>query len=138
MSSAEPAINRDGRLAYSPFQQGSGAVNAVRAVTLGQRGCGNKELNLASDIAGEQYFEGPAIIDEEGNASLPGLYRMLATEPSADGPSDNRKWGVKDHIERPDAVAPAPDLPFQWLEIYLSERDLIEALSTQHHENTPQ
>jgi len=135
MSSAEPAINRDGKLAYSPFQQGSGAVNAVRAVTLGQRGCGNKDLNLARDIAGEQYFEGPAIIDDEGDASLPGLYRMLATEPSADGLSSDRKWGVKDHIEREDAIAPAPDLPFQWLEIYLSERDLIEALSTQQGDN---
>lgn len=131
MSSAEPAINRDGKLAYSPFQQGSGAVNAVRAVTLGQRGCGNRELDLERDIAGEQYFEGPAIIDEEGNASLPGLHRMLADEPSADGLSSDRKWGVKDHIERENATEPAPDLPFQWLEIYLSERDLIEALSTQ-------
>ncbi|MFO7550824.1 MAG: S8 family peptidase [Haliea sp.] len=131
MSSAEPAINRDGRLAYSPFQQGSGAVNAVRAVTLGQRGCGNKDLDLARDIAGEQYFEGPAIIDEEGNASLPGLSLMLAKEPSADGLSSDRKWGVKDHVERKDAAAPDPDLPFKWLEIYLSERDLIEALSTQ-------
>lgn len=129
MSSAEPAINRDGKLAYSPFQQGSGAVNAVRAVTLGQRGCGNRELDLGRDIAGEQYFEGPAIIDEEGNASLPGLHRMLADEPSADGLSSDRKWGVKDHIERENATEPAPDLPFQWLEIYLSERDLIEALS---------
>jgi serine protease AprX len=137
MSSAEPAINRDGKLAYSPFQQGSGAVNAVRAVTLGQRGCGNNELNLARDIAGEQYFEGPAIIDEEGNASLPGLYRMLATEPSAEGRSVDRKWGVKDHIERVDAIAPAPDLPFQWLDIYLSERDLIEALSTQGSDKNP-
>jgi len=135
MSSAEPAINRDGRLAYSPFQQGSGAVNAVRAVTLGQRGCGNKDLNLTRDIAGEQYFEGPAIIDDVGDASLPGLYRMLATEPSADGLSSDRKWGVKDHIEREDAVAPAPDLPFQWLEIYLTERDLIEALSRRQGDN---
>lgn len=131
MTSAEPAINRDGRLAYSPFQQGSGAINAVRAVTLGQRGCGNKDLDLGRDIAGEQYFEGPAIMDDEGNASLPGLHRMLAKEPSAEGLSSDRKWGVKDHIERKDAVEPGPDLPFQWLEIYLSERALIEALSKQ-------
>ncbi len=138
MSSAEPAINRDGRLAYSPFQQGSGAVNAVRAVTLGQRGCGNRDLDLARDIAGEQYFEGPAIIDEDGNASLPGLYRMLASESSADGHSSDRKWGVKDHIEREDAAEPPPDLPFQWLEIYLAERDLIEALLTQPSPDTPE
>lgn len=131
MSSAEPAINRDGRLAYSPFRQGSGAVNAVRAVTLGQRGCGNKDLELGRDIAGEQYFEGPAILDKEGKASLPGLYRMLAEKPATDGPSSDLKWGVKDHIERKDAAEPDPDLPFQWLEIYLSERGLIEALSTQ-------
>ncbi|MEQ9564251.1 MAG: hypothetical protein RLN85_00210, partial [Pseudomonadales bacterium] len=78
----------------------------------------------------------PAIIDEEGNASLPGLSRMLAKEPSADGLSSDRKWGVKDHIERKDTAAPDPDLPFKWLEIYLSERDLIEALSTQPSSGT--
>ncbi len=131
MSSAEPAINRDGRLAYSPFQQGSGAISAVRAVTLGQRNCGNSELNLARDIAGEQYFEGPAIIDEQGNASLPGLYRMLATTLPGDGPSNELKWGVKDHIEREEATEPAPELPFSWLEIYRSERAIIEALTAQ-------
>ncbi|MEQ9464306.1 MAG: S8 family peptidase [Haliea sp.] len=131
MSSAEPAITPDGRLAYSPFQQGSGAVSAVRAVTLGQRNCGNSELNLARDIAGEQYFEGPAILDEQGKASLPGLQRMLASEQPGDGPSSDIKWGVKDHIEREDAAEPAPDLPFPWLEVYLSERAVIEALSAE-------
>ena len=35
LTSAEPAIARDGRLAYSPFLQGAGSVNAARALTLG-------------------------------------------------------------------------------------------------------
>ena len=137
MSSAEPALNKDGLLAYSPFVQGHGYVNATRAVTLGEKGCGNQELDIQRDIRGEGHFTGPAIVDDSGEVSLPGLATMLSTEPTEKGYSENRRWGVKDHIERMDNTAsPLPGnaggtAPFDWMEVYLQERALIEELSRQ-------
>ncbi len=134
MTSAEPAINRDGLLAYSPFVQGQGYVSATRAVTLGQRGCGNANLDIQQEMAGIEHSQGPAIVDENGTASLPGLGAILSTEPAANGWSDTRKWGVKAHIERRDSPLPAssvPDgtLPSSWMQLYVEEREAIEKLS---------
>jgi subtilisin family serine protease len=135
LSSAELAINRDGRLSYSPFQQGNGYVSAIRAVTLGQRGCGNQGMNIDQDIAGEERFEGPAIIDKDGIATLPGLSEMLSPTASAKGHSTDRKWGVKAYIEQKNAAEPVGDLPLHWLEIYLSEKSTIESLSKKPTQN---
>ncbi len=133
ISSAEPAINRDGKLAYSPFQQGYGLVNVTRAVTLGKRGCGNMDLDLRADMENKEHFYGPAIVGADGSASLPGFKEMVSAEPSANGLSENRKWGVKDHIEREDkqtstVIAPV-DLPFDWQQLYLQEKSTIESIS---------
>lgn len=127
-SSAEPAINRDGRLAYSPFVQGRGLVNVSRAVTLGETGCGNLGLDIQADMAGERFFEGPADVSDASAPSLPGLDTMLAPDASENGPSDSRRWGVKDHIERPDLPPQDPALPFDWEGQYSRERARIEAL----------
>ncbi len=133
MSSAEPAINADGRLAYSPFQQGSGYASATRAITLGQRGCGNDDLDIDKEIAGETNFQGPAIIDETGKVSLPGLDEMLAPEPAAQGLSDTRKWGAKEHLERsqnPQANVPKDaNSPIDWAEIYREEAIKMQTLA---------
>jgi serine protease AprX len=133
ITSAEPAINRDGKLAYSPFQQGYGLVTAKRAVILGQKGCGNSDMNLRADMDNKEHFYGPAIVGEDGGASLPGLKDMVSAEPSENGMSENRRWGVKDHMERADAespdVRPPEELPFNWQELYRLERSTIESLS---------
>lgn len=127
-SSAEPAINNDGRFAYSPFQQGNGYVNATRAVTLGKRGCGNVGMDITSEIANAQHYEGPAIVSEEGEASLPGLDELYTGEVTEKGMSDNRRWGVKAHIER--AGAPlVNNSPIDWPRQYEQERATIERLS---------
>jgi len=132
-SSAEPAINRDGLLAYSPFQQGHGQVNATRAVTLGQGGCGNSALSIELDLSDEEHLQGPAIVEADGSASLPGLKKMVSPEPSEKGLSKTRKWGVKDHIERPNLATPAAESteipPFDWPQIYLHEKATIENLT---------
>jgi subtilisin family serine protease len=143
MSSAEPAINKDGLLAYSPFQQGHGYVNAARAVTLGQRGCGNADMDLESELAGVAHVQGPAIVKEDGGASLPGLEAMLSPEPAEKGHSSTRKWGVKAHIER--LPPPSPDTdsaegarpPFDWMQLYLQERETIEKLAAKDPLQTP-
>jgi serine protease AprX len=133
ITSAEPAINRDGMLAYSPFQQGYGYVTATRAVTLGQKGCGNADFDLQADMENEEHFYGPAIIGEDGAASLPGLQDMVSATSSEKGLSKTRKWGVKDHIERADAEPSDTTLfekpPFNWQELYLLERTTIERLT---------
>lgn len=134
-SSAEPAINRDGLLAYSPFQQGHGQVNATRAVTLGQRGCGNEDMDIQREISQGEHFEGPAIIKEDGSTSLPGLHTMISPEPSEPGMSDTRTWGVKAHVERIQTIESDPDSdnssPFDWQKMYLQEKAVIENLGKQ-------
>jgi serine protease AprX len=135
ITSAEPAINRDGLLAYSPFQQGHGYANATRAVTLGQTGCGNPGLDIRRDIEGTEHYRGPATVDSDGNVSLPGLNTMVSPHPSESGLSATRKWGVKAHIERDDqatvAAEPANQSSFNWLEMYLEEKSAIEKLAQQ-------
>lgn len=135
ISSAEPAINADGKLAYSPFQQGYGYVTASRAVTLGKTGCGNTGLDIQADIAGERHFFGPAEVDEDGSPRLPLVQSMIAVEPSAEGMSESRRWGVKDHIERLDnsraGALGAPGTPFDWQALYAAERERIERLASQ-------
>lgn len=129
-SSAEPAINRDGLLAYSPFQQGHGYINATRAITLGETGCGNADLDLQQDLAMERHFEGPAIVEKEGMVSLPGLQQMLSPLEAEKGASDTRVWGVKDHVERiPADEIPPPGQPFEWQQMYERERRKIEKLA---------
>jgi len=133
VTSAEPAINRDGKLTYSPFEQGYGLVTATRAVTLGRRECGNPKLEWGADIENKRHFYGPAIVGEDGGPSLPGLKEMVSAEPSESGLSENRKWGVKDHIERQSVqtsgALPPKEFPFDWQELYLLERSTIEVLS---------
>ncbi len=138
ITSAEPAINADGLLAYSPFQQGHGYVSATRAVTLGQRGCGNKDLDIARELNKGEPFQGPAIFDDEGNTSLPGLEDMLSPVVAAKGHSDTRRWGVKSHMEREDPGGHGPDgsdtkPPFDWELMYESEKAAIEDLSRQRN-----
>jgi len=135
VSSADPAISADGLLSYSPFEQGAGAVSIQRTLTLGDTGCGNRGLDLQADMAGDSHFEGPAILAKDGSPTLPGLDRMVAPEPPEKGPSDNRRWGIKAHIERPrltpgKADLPAdPQTPFDWHGLYLEEKARVEQLS---------
>jgi serine protease AprX len=137
ISSADPAINRDGLLAYSPFQQGRGYLSATRAVTLGEKGCGNAGMDIMVELNGNGHSQGPAIVDEDGNPTLPDLAGMLSPEPAAKGMSDTRKWGAKAHIERmeakpqPSVTPEATPPPFDWMQVYEQERNTIENLSGQ-------
>ena len=138
MSSAEPAINRDGLLAYSPFEQGHGYANVTRAVTLGQRGCGNADMPIPADVGGGDHFRGPAIVDSAGKPSLPGLELMVSAQPTEKGQSKSRKWGVKAHIERENALPNEPGRentgPFDWQELYRQEKSAIESLAQEPSE----
>ena len=133
LSSAELAINKDGLLAYSPFQQGNGYASVTRAITLGQRGCGNEGLDIQKDMAGIDHFQGPGIILDDGSTSLPGLQDMYRGEPTEKGLSSSRKWGVKAHIERDNHDIgeddPNQPPPFDWESAYQDEHFRIKELS---------
>jgi hypothetical protein len=132
ITSAEPAINGDGSLAYSPFQQGYGYVTATRALLFGRHDCDGSGLNLVADIEDTEHFYGPAIIGEDGGPRLPELRNRISPEPSEKGLSVNRRWGVKDHIEQRSAVPAASvrsnEVPFDWQKLYLQEKAIIDSL----------
>jgi len=128
ITSAEPAIERDGRLSYSPFVQGGGAANARRALTLGQTRCDQQDLKLEADIAGPEHYIGPAIFHDDRAPSLPGEARIVAPRSSTEGPSPSRRWGINEHLQRlPQNTAEGP---IDWQAILRAEQARIRALST--------
>jgi subtilisin family serine protease len=58
IASGKPAINKDGSLAYSVLQQGSGLVDAKAAVDGTANNCANQGLNIAADLSGTRHFAG--------------------------------------------------------------------------------
>ncbi len=132
-TSAEPAINRDGRLSYSPFAQGDGLVSAARALTLGNTQCEQQSLNLNAVLEGRDRPLGPAIALPDGSPSLPGLETAQSKREPAKGPSHDRRWGVKAHVERLgskelSAAQRNPNI-IDWLDLYQQEGQRLEALS---------
>lgn len=118
LTSAEPAVNADGLLSYSPFEQGHGYVSATRAITLGRNFCtdaGNSVEGLGLEA---HPTRGPAIVDAAGNPSLPGLDLMLSPIKTEPGLNQKRKWGVEGQVERLDlpSEATAEEKPpyFDW------------------------
>lgn len=132
-TSAEPAINKNGKWAYSPFSQGAGYANVSRAITLGNTHCDQQLLDIEAAVAGTETLMGPAERLPSGAPTLPGLAAMLDETATAKGHSDNRRWGVTEHLNRldPDIDLPqAPGVPFDWAKVYAAEQARIQALST--------
>ena len=80
MSGAHPAVNANGTLAYSVFQQGAGLVNAHDATYSTASGCANQGLNVALDLAGFQHYGGRANQDPST-----GNYYIMATSSGSSG-----------------------------------------------------
>ncbi|MFT7287308.1 MAG: serine protease AprX [Halieaceae bacterium] len=126
-SSAQPAIEADGRLAYSPFQQGSGLMNVQRALTLGETDCANAGLSLEQDMANSDHFSGPAVFAENAPPSLPGQHQLISDHESEKGASVTRRWGARAHVERmTDPDAPSP---IDWLNVVRDEIQRMEAIT---------
>ncbi|MBU2968040.1 S8 family peptidase [Pseudoalteromonas sp. C2R02] len=66
VTTAQPAVLKDGTPAYSVFQQGAGLVNAQSALKSQQTQCANQALDIQKDLTGEQHFGGPAAMSENG------------------------------------------------------------------------
>ena len=77
MSTARPAIDADGKLAYSVFQQGAGLVNAPGALAGENYFCGNQGLDVVADRAGQAHFRGPANQREDGSYFIEGLSEQV-------------------------------------------------------------
>ena len=130
-TSAEPALSRDGRLAYSPFVQGAGRVNGSRALTVGNTQCDQQKLDIRAAVSGEETLYGPALTEQDGSPTLPGLANMVQSTPTAAGFSDDRRWGVAAHLERLDAETELPQadfVPFDWAAVFLLEQQKLKAL----------
>jgi len=73
MTTARPALDGTGQLAYSIFQQGTGLVDAYAAVHPMLTGFANQGLDLAADLAGSAHYQGRANRDADGNYYLEGV-----------------------------------------------------------------
>ncbi|MCP4846265.1 MAG: S8 family serine peptidase, partial [Actinomycetia bacterium] len=62
MDSAHAAVDGND-LAYSPFQQGAGLIDAQRAVDSTATGCANQGLNIANDVNDTEHYMGPVRFD---------------------------------------------------------------------------
>ena len=130
-TSAEPALSRDGRLAYSPFVQGAGRVNGSRALTVGDTHCDQQQLDIRAAVSGRETLYGPALTEKDGSPTLPGLANMVQPTPTEAGFSDDRRWGVAAHLERLDAKTELPQadfVPFDWAAVFRLEQQKLEAL----------
>jgi serine protease AprX len=130
-TSAQPALSRAGRLAYSPFIQGAGRVNGSRALTIGETNCEQKNLNITDALAGKERLYGPAERLEDGTPSLPNLPSMVEKAMPASGMSADRRWGVAAHLERLDPASESPqtsEVPFNWAAVYRDEQQKLKRL----------
>ena len=131
ITSAQPALSRAGRLAYSPFIQGAGRVSGSRALTLGETNCEQKDLNISAALAGTERLYGPAERLEDGTPTLPNMPLMVEKELPASGMSADRRWGVAAHLERLDPTNESPQkpgVPFNWAAVYQDEQQKLKQL----------
>ncbi|MDP5069690.1 MAG: S8 family peptidase [Congregibacter sp.] len=129
VSSAEPAIDIDGRFAYSPLTQGAGMINIQRALTIGASECEQSSLDVSADISGTRHFQGPAIFSENAAPSLPGQTDVISDRASEKGPSVSRRWGVGPHLDRLETEP--VNSPIDWVSIYEKEQRLFQQLATE-------
>jgi serine protease AprX len=78
LKAARPAVDADGALAYSIFQQGAGLVHAGDAVSAlqaepGSLECANQGLDIAKDLAGLEHYRGRARQADDGTFHIEGL-----------------------------------------------------------------
>ncbi|NMP32412.1 S8 family peptidase [Thalassotalea sp. M1531] len=73
IAGADLALDGQGNLAYSVFQQGAGMVNAFNSLISTVKDCANQGLNIAKDLSDEEHYSGSANINEDGNFYVKGL-----------------------------------------------------------------
>ena len=73
MANARPAVDDNGDLADTVFQQGAGMVHAYDVVYPTLTGYANQGLNVDADLDGTAHYRGRANRDADGNYYLEGL-----------------------------------------------------------------
>jgi subtilisin family serine protease len=73
LASGKPALDAKGALAYSVLQQGTGLVDAERAVNGIVNNCANVGLNITADLAGTQHFMGSVRQKADGTFTVGSL-----------------------------------------------------------------
>jgi serine protease AprX len=86
LASARPAVDANGDLAVSVWQQGAGRVDAYAAVYGSYTGTANQGLDVTADLAGTQHFGGYTRWDPETNQ-----YYLLG--PDGETWDDGYTWG---------------------------------------------
>ena len=80
LSASRPAVDADGELAYSIFQQGAGMIDAYAAVHSDAAGCANQGLDINLDVTNQRHFGGRANVTEDGHFYIMGLEGYLWTD----------------------------------------------------------
>jgi subtilisin family serine protease len=58
IASGKPALDSKGKLAYSVLQQGTGLVDAARALSGTNNSCANQGLDIDADLSGAHHYMG--------------------------------------------------------------------------------
>ena len=103
-ASSRPAVDENGAMVYSIFQQGAGLVDAWRAVFPVVTGVANQGLDLAADIEGTMHFGGRARGDADGNYYLEGLDGFMWNDSATEFMSINA-WVVTALVRADDEAA---------------------------------
>lgn len=123
-TSAEPALTSNGRLAYTPFQQGFGYLNIERALLVGDPSCHRKHFNFGESLE----FLGPVTVAEDGS---PIIDSMRDIWPTGSEPY-TYVWGLKEYVESYSPVAqsdnPSNFVNRLWLDLYQREKAIIESI----------
>ncbi|MEM6545214.1 MAG: S8 family peptidase [Pseudomonadota bacterium] len=134
-TSAEPAIEIDGRYAYSPFTQGEGLINIQRAITIGFKECGNGVLDLEAELESDQHFYGPAVLSKDAPPALSQQNLYIHERISEKGLSATRRWGVNEHLQRLEEKP--SETPIDWYQIYLQEAARMKSQTLQEPPTSP-
>jgi serine protease AprX len=86
LASALPAITPDGKPAFSVWQQGTGRVNAYKAVYGNLIGTANQGLDINADLSGTQHFVGFTQWDSDTN-------QFYLTDPNGQPIGEGYAWG---------------------------------------------
>ncbi len=96
MATARPAVESDGSLAYSVFEQGAGLINVYDAVNDSTVGCANRGLDVTLDLLGLAHYGGLANQLPTGEYFVTGLagYEWDPNDPRGAGYmwSDGYLW----------------------------------------------
>lgn len=126
VSTANPAIDLSGELFYGPFDQGAGLVSLPRALMFGPK-CLTAPRRVATSYKWPFFSYLPIGLSNrsaESNSEV----SFSDKRPEEKNPK-NRRWGLKDHVERLNPEIPGTEKNRGWQEIYQIEKELIKEMS---------